>query len=113
MNTMRPVKRVDAAGSLRLSNEYVGSIKSRSSGDSGEGNNENGLGESVISNSEAKTARKRAKSLGESAKAGRALVDEVVVPVLQRVRNPISLKSMIVIVRSIYTTIWMLMRSKV
>ncbi|CAE6384692.1 unnamed protein product [Rhizoctonia solani] len=84
MNTMRPVKRVDAAGSLRLSNEYVGSIKSRSSGDSGEGNNENGLGESVISNSEAKTARKRAKSLGESAKAGRALVDEVVVPVLQR-----------------------------
>ncbi|CAE6411496.1 unnamed protein product [Rhizoctonia solani] len=84
MNTMRPVKRVDAAGSLRLSNEYVGSIRSRSSGDSGEGNNENGLGESVISNGEAKEARKRAKSLGESAKAGRALVDEVVVPVLQK-----------------------------
>ncbi|CAE6456041.1 unnamed protein product [Rhizoctonia solani] len=84
MNTMRPVKRVDAAGSLRLSNEYVGSVRSRSSGDSGEGNNENGLGESVISNGEAKAARKRAKSLGESAKAGTALVDEVVIPVLQR-----------------------------
>ncbi|CAE6526729.1 unnamed protein product [Rhizoctonia solani] len=82
MNTMRPVKRVDAAGSLRLSNEYVGSVRSRSSGDSGEGG-ENGLTESVISNGDAKAARKGAKS-SESAKAGRALVDDVVVPVLQR-----------------------------
>ncbi|CUA69147.1 Serine/threonine-protein kinase svkA [Rhizoctonia solani] len=84
MNTMRPVKRVDAAGSLRLSNEYVGSVRSRSSGDSGEGSGENALTESVISNGDAKAARKRAKSLGESAQAGRALVDEVVVPVLQK-----------------------------
>ncbi|CAE6505588.1 unnamed protein product [Rhizoctonia solani] len=84
MNTMRPVKHVDAAGSLRLSNEYVGSVQSRSSGDSGEGSGENGLAESVISNGDAKAARKRAMSVTESAKAGRALVDEIVVPVLQR-----------------------------
>ncbi|CAE6520336.1 unnamed protein product [Rhizoctonia solani] len=87
MNTMRPVRRVDAAGSLRLSNEYVGSVRSRSSGDSGEGSGENVLTESIISNGDAKAARKRAKSLGESAKAGKALVDEVVVPVLQRYIN--------------------------
>ncbi|CAE7233472.1 unnamed protein product [Rhizoctonia solani] len=84
MNTMRPVKHVDAAGSLRLSNEYVGSVRSRSSGDSGDGSGENVLTESVMSNGDAKADRKRAKSLGESAKAGRALVDEVVVPVLQK-----------------------------
>ncbi|KAG8760245.1 hypothetical protein FRC11_000678 [Ceratobasidium sp. 423] len=84
MNTMRPVKHVDAAGSLRLSNEYVGSARSGSSGDSGEGSGENALAESAISNGAAKAARKRAKSVTESAKAGKALVDEIVVPVLQR-----------------------------
>jgi serine/threonine-protein kinase 24/25/MST4 len=85
MSTMRPVKRVDAAGSLRLSNEYVGSVRSRGSGDSAEGSGENGLAESIISTGEAKPARKHAGSVGESAKAGKALVDEVVIPVLQRV----------------------------
>ncbi|KAJ1309008.1 hypothetical protein OPQ81_004690 [Rhizoctonia solani] len=84
MNTMRPVKRVDAAGSLRLSNEYVGSVRSRSSGDSGDGNSENGLAESTASNGDAKAARQRAKSVSESAKAGKSLVDEVVIPVLQK-----------------------------
>ncbi|QRV87773.1 Serine/threonine-protein kinase [Ceratobasidium sp. AG-Ba] len=84
MNTMRPVKKVDAAGSLRLSNEYVGSARSRGSGDSGEGSGENGLAESIMSNGESKAAAKRKKSLNESAKAGKALVDEVVIPVLQQ-----------------------------
>ncbi|KAG8739377.1 hypothetical protein FRC10_005696, partial [Ceratobasidium sp. 414] len=84
MNTMRPVKRVDAAGSLRLSHEYVGSVRSRGSGDSGEGSGENGLSESVTSNGESKTPGKRKKSVNESAKAGKALVEEVVIPVLQQ-----------------------------
>lgn len=83
---MRPVKRVDAAGSLRLSHEFVGSIRSRGSGDSAEGSGENGLADSVISNGEAKAVRKRTGSVSESAKAGKALVDEVVLPVLQAVR---------------------------
>lgn len=82
---MRPVKRVDAAGSLRLSNEYVGSMRSRGSNDSAEGG-ENMLADSVISNGDAaKADRKRANSISESANAGRAIVDEVVIPVLQGV----------------------------
>jgi serine/threonine-protein kinase 24/25/MST4 len=85
MNTMRPVKRVDTAGSLRLSHEYVGSARSRGSGDSAEGSGESGLADSVISNGESKPARKRKGSVSESAKAGKALVDEVVIPVLQQV----------------------------
>ncbi|KAG8757561.1 hypothetical protein FRC12_010274 [Ceratobasidium sp. 428] len=84
MNTMRPVKRIDAAGSLRLSHEYVGSTRSRSSGGSGEGSGENSLAESIVSNNESKAPAKRKKSVGESAKAGKALVEEVVIPVLQR-----------------------------
>ncbi|KAG9126035.1 hypothetical protein FRC07_005154 [Ceratobasidium sp. 392] len=84
MNTMRPVKRVDAAGSLRLSHEYVGSTRSRGSGDSGEGSNESGLAESIISNNESKTPAKRKKSVSENAKAGKALIEEVAIPVLQR-----------------------------
>lgn len=86
MNTMRPVKRVDAAGSLRLSHEFVGSVRSRGSDESGQGSGENVLAESTTSVGESKPARKRKESVSESAKAGKALVEEVVVPVLQRVR---------------------------
>lgn len=85
MNTMRPVKRVDAAGSLRLSHEFVGSVRSRGSDESGQGSGENVLAESTTSINEVKPARKRKQSVSESAKAGKALVEEVVVPVLQRV----------------------------
>ncbi|KAG9104263.1 hypothetical protein FRC06_004011 [Ceratobasidium sp. 370] len=84
MSTMRPVKRVDAAGSLRLSHEYVGSVRSRGSGDSSEGSAENGLSESITSSGESKTPAKHKKSVSETAKAGKALVEEVVIPVLQQ-----------------------------
>ncbi|EAU84785.2 STE/STE20/YSK protein kinase [Coprinopsis cinerea okayama7 len=63
VDTIRPVKKVDAAGSLRLSTGYLGSIRKEGSGSS-------------------YSTHKRSAS--EGARAGRAMVDEVVLPVLQR-----------------------------
>lgn len=64
-DTIRPVKKVDAAGSLRLSSEFVGSLRKDGSNNSYSGH-------------------KRAAS--EGARAGKAMVEEVVLPVLQKVR---------------------------
>lgn len=63
VDTIRPVKKVDAAGSLRLSNEFVGSLR-KDSGD------------------KSFSSHKRRPS--ESARAGKVMVDEVVTPVLRR-----------------------------
>ncbi|KAH6914908.1 STE/STE20/YSK protein kinase [Coprinopsis sp. MPI-PUGE-AT-0042] len=65
VDTIRPVKKVDAAGSLRISAEYMGSLKKEGS-----------VG------SQASSRHKRSTS--EVAKAGTSMVDEVVLPVLQR-----------------------------
>lgn len=65
VDTIRPVKKVDAAGSLRLSTEYMGSLKKEGS-----------VG------SQASSRHKRSAS--EGVKAGMAMVDEVVLPVLQK-----------------------------
>lgn len=81
MHTVRPVKRVDAAGSLRNSAEYVGSARSPplspkpeiEAGTSGSGKSNNSSGK----------LRKRSKE--ETANAGRLLVDQVVLPTLQKV----------------------------
>lgn len=71
MDTVRPVKRVDAAGSLRLSNEFLGSLRSREA---------NPL---LVSPTDSKSSpRQRAAS--EQVRAGRSIVDEVVIPTLQR-----------------------------
>ncbi|KAK2466209.1 hypothetical protein APHAL10511_001851 [Amanita phalloides] len=64
VDTIRPVKKVDPVGSLRLSAEYVGSV----------------CGSSV-----SPTSSVSRRSLSEAAKAGNAMVDEVVVPILQNV----------------------------
>ncbi|KDR83741.1 hypothetical protein GALMADRAFT_55364 [Galerina marginata CBS 339.88] len=64
VDTIRPVKKVDPHGSLRLSSEFVGSIRKEGSG----------------SSPRSPTAHKRAAS--EVAKAGRALVDEIILPIL-------------------------------
>lgn len=78
MHTVRPVKRVDAAGSLRLSADYVGSMRSPPSSDAApltaEDKDQKGSGK----------LRKRSKT--ELENAGRSLVDQVVLPTLQRVR---------------------------
>jgi len=67
VDTIRPVKKVDGAGSLRLSTEFVGSIRKDGS----------------ISSPRSPTVHKRAAS--ESAKAGRSLVEGVVLPILSKV----------------------------
>ncbi|TFK43531.1 STE/STE20/YSK protein kinase [Crucibulum laeve] len=65
VDTIRPVKKVDPVGSLRLSAEYVGSMRRESSG-------------SPITST---IVHKRASSM--SAKAGASIVDEVVLPILK------------------------------
>lgn len=67
IDTIRPVKKVDTVGSLRLSAEHVGSIRREESG----------------SAPSSPTIHKRAAS--EAGKAGRAIVDDVVLPILQNV----------------------------
>ncbi|KAF7301675.1 Ste20-like serine/threonine kinase [Mycena indigotica] len=66
VDTIRPVKKVDTVGSLRLSSEYVGSMRREGSGSSGP---------------TSPTSHRRATS--EAVKAGRSLVDDVVLPILQ------------------------------
>ncbi|KAF5387828.1 hypothetical protein D9615_000411 [Tricholomella constricta] len=65
VDTIRPVKKVDPVGSLRLSAEFVGSMRREASGNS----------------PTSPTTHRRAAS--EAGKAGRAVVDEVVLPILQ------------------------------
>ena len=67
VDTIRPIKKVDPVGSLRLSAEFVGSMKREGSG----------------SSPRAPSSHRRAPS--ETSKAGRAMVDEVVIPILQTV----------------------------
>ncbi|KAL5530060.1 hypothetical protein ACEPAF_6317 [Sanghuangporus sanghuang] len=80
VDTIRPVKRVDTAGSLKLSAEYVGAVREGLEG----GNNTRGSGSSggggVERERDSKERRRRAS---ENARAGRAMMDEVVVPVVQ------------------------------
>lgn len=68
VDTIRPVKKVDPVGSLRLSAEYVGSLRKDGSG----------------SAPTSPTTRRRASS--EAAKAGKAIVEDVVLPIIQNVR---------------------------
>jgi hypothetical protein len=78
MHTVRPVKKVDTVGSLRLSADYVGSLRSPPSV------------ESPLPSTEEKeqkgSGKLRKRSKTETENAGRVLVDQVVLPTLQRVR---------------------------
>jgi serine/threonine-protein kinase 24/25/MST4 len=71
IDTIRPIKKLDAAGSLRLSNDFVGSMRREASNSSGQ------------APSSPTAPHKRTTS--ETAKAGRSMVDEVVLPILQKV----------------------------
>ena len=73
VDTIRPVKKVDTIGSLRLSAEYVGTTRGRDDPP-----------QSPSSTSPKMKDHKRRTS--ESERAGRAMVDDVVLPVLQNVR---------------------------
>lgn len=72
LDTIRPVKKVDAVGSLKLSSEYVGTTRGRED-----------VPLSPTSFSREPTGIKRRGS--QSEKAGRAMIDDVVLPVLQNV----------------------------
>ena len=67
VDTIRPVKKVDPMGSLRISAEFVGNLRREGSS----------------STPTSPTAYTRAAS--EAGKAGRVMVDEVVLPILQKV----------------------------
>ncbi|KAI0254783.1 STE STE20 YSK protein kinase [Lactifluus subvellereus] len=80
VDTIRPVKKIDTTGSLRLSSEYVGSMRVREGRD---GSSNGSVPTSPTSPVKDKSsAHKRAAS--DAAKAGRSLVDDVVLPTLQR-----------------------------
>ncbi|CAA7259762.1 unnamed protein product [Cyclocybe aegerita] len=66
IDTIRPVKKVDPVGSLRLSSEFVGSIRKEGS---------------ASSSPTSPTTHRRASS--EIGKAGRSVVDEVILPILE------------------------------
>ncbi|KAM6495884.1 Ste20-like serine/threonine kinase [Amanita muscaria] len=66
VDTIRPVKKVDPVGSMKLSAEYVGNLRR-------EGSTTSSPTASVLS-----------RSTSETARAGSAIVDEVVLPILQR-----------------------------
>ncbi|KAH8830889.1 Ste20-like serine/threonine kinase [Flagelloscypha sp. PMI_526] len=70
VDTIRPVKKVDTTGSLRLSSEYVGKISRETSSSSSP------------STPSSPTLHRRMTS--EAGKAGVSLVDDVVLPVLQQ-----------------------------
>jgi serine/threonine-protein kinase 24/25/MST4 len=70
VDTIRPVKKVDTVGSLRMSAGYVGSIRREGSG----------------STPTSPTATTHRRAASEASKAGKALIDEVVLPILQNVR---------------------------
>lgn len=70
VDTIRPVKKVDAVGSLRLSQEYVGSQREAS-------------GSSPSSPVTPKSPHKR--TLSDSMKAGKSIVDDIILPICERV----------------------------
>ena len=81
VDTIRPVKKVDTIRSLRLSEEYVGSLRRERSGSGSQS------GSSPISPVNSKSGS--AKRL-EAANAGRTMVNEVLLPTLEKVRPVVS-----------------------
>ncbi|KAK0491029.1 STE STE20 YSK protein kinase [Armillaria novae-zelandiae] len=65
VDTIRPIKKLDTAGSLRLSADYVGSLRREGS-------------------TSAPTSPTHKRNTSETAKAGKSLIDEVVLPILQK-----------------------------
>lgn len=74
VDTIRPVKKVDTLGSLRLSAEYVGTARSRDDPP-----------QSPSSTSPTKERSSFKRRASESERAGQSMVDDVVLPVLQNV----------------------------
>jgi serine/threonine-protein kinase 24/25/MST4 len=83
VDTIRPVKKVDHEGSLRLSADYVGSLRQRSQeGDVPASPSTSNPAPSSPTASPKNSSRRTAS---EAAKAGAVMVDEIVLPILQKV----------------------------
>lgn len=76
VDTIRPVKKVDTIRSLRLSEEYVGSLRRERSGSG----SQSGSSPSSPVNSKNASAKRL-----EAANAGRAMVNDVLLPTLEKV----------------------------
>lgn len=89
VDTIRPVKRVDAAGSLRLSAEYVGAVREREEGGGGTRGSAGSAnsGAKDGKESEKEKERKKKEKQVEHKKAGRLMVDDVIVPIMQNVSS--------------------------
>ncbi|KAF5370106.1 hypothetical protein D9758_001049 [Tetrapyrgos nigripes] len=72
VDTIRPVKKVDAAGSLRLSSEHVGSLRRDSNGSTSS---------PALSPT---TSAKHRRAASEMGKAGASMVNEVVLPIIDK-----------------------------
>lgn len=79
VDTIRPVKKVDTVRSLRLSEEYMGSLRR---GGGGGGSTAGSAPSSPVS-PKGGSAHKRGPS--EMGKAGRSMVDDVLLPTLEKV----------------------------
>jgi serine/threonine-protein kinase 24/25/MST4 len=88
VDTIRPVKKIDTTGSLRLSSEFVGSMRTRG------GSNSGSAPTSPTSPVKDKSSAHR-RAASEAAKAARSLVDDVVLPTIQKVGNTSPLASLI------------------
>jgi serine/threonine-protein kinase 24/25/MST4 len=107
VDTIRPVKKIDTTGSLRLSSEYVGSMRAR------EGSGSNSLTTSPTSPVKDKSSSMHKRAASDAAKAGRSLVDDVVLPALQKVSGAKHRYGWLVtqILDRLSLTIWTLGRS--
>jgi serine/threonine-protein kinase 24/25/MST4 len=79
VDTIRPVKKVDKEGSLRLSSDFVGSLRQRPDELDAPASP---AAPSPVAASPKSSASKRPAS--ETSKAGAAMVDEIVLPLLQK-----------------------------
>ncbi|KAI0092662.1 Pkinase-domain-containing protein [Irpex rosettiformis] len=77
VDTIRPVKKVDTVRSLRLSEEYVGSLKRDRSGS---GSQSGSAPPSPVSSKNGGSGKK----VNQAERAGKAMVDEVLLPILER-----------------------------
>jgi serine/threonine-protein kinase 24/25/MST4 len=78
-DTLRPFKRVDTAGSLRLSSDLIGTVRSKEDG------SPVSPGSAVGSSESSKGSHQRTKS--EHGKAGLSMVSEVIIPTIQKVSS--------------------------
>lgn len=102
VDTIRPVKKVDTIGSLRLSAEYVGTTRSR----------DDPPQSSPPPTSPTKERSSFKRRASESERAGLAMVDDVVLPVLQNVSTLVTTPIVLLTISERpFATTWTLARS--